>query len=154
MCNISADQVTPHWRSKQFIASAPNDCTCPPPVQVISVFEHVSNSCSSKLAKQLPFSNEDATPDDEYPEVSVNVVERDTGKQPASEPENSATPGVYMGTRSRSGTAQRLNYRAFAQRHDKAKGQFAIMESQSFSSSRKIPVPSAAANTPEVVAQH
>src|SRR4051812_37464011 len=120
------DQVTPHWQSKQIIASALVDYTCLLPAKAKSLFERTSNSSTSKLAKQLPFNNEDATPDDEYPEVSVNMAERGTSKQPASEPENSATPGVYMGTRSRSGTARPINYRAFAQRQNESKKKFQL----------------------------
>ena len=77
--------------------------------------EHTSNSSSSKLAKQLRFRKEDATSIDEYPEVSVNMVERDTGKHLASDPENSATPGVYMGTLNRSGAVRPVNYRTLVQ---------------------------------------
>src|SRR3954467_11901915 len=105
------NQVSPHWRSKQIIASALDNYTCLSPARAGSVLEHMSNSSSSKVAKQLRFSNEDTASDVEYPEVSVNVAERDTGKQPASEPESSATPSVYMGTRSRFGTARLINYR-------------------------------------------
>ena len=97
-----ADQITPHWRSKQVIASALDDYTCSSPAKAKSLFEHMSNSSSSKLAKQLRSSIEHTTSDDEYPEVSINMAERDTGKQLAFELENSATPGMYMGTRSRS----------------------------------------------------
>src|SRR4051812_2478537 len=59
------NQIISYWRSKQIITS---------------------NSGSSKLAKQLRFSNDDATSIDEYPEVYVNMVERDTGKHLASDP--------------------------------------------------------------------
>ena len=104
------------------------------------------------MAKQRRFSNEDTASDDEYPEVSVNVAERDTRKQPASELENSATPGVYMGTRSRSDIARPINYRAFAQRQDESKEEFSIMESQPLSSSRKIRVPSFIENAPKDMA--
>src|SRR3954465_1987289 len=114
-----ANQVSPHWRSKQIIASALGDYTCSSPERAKSVLEHMSNSRSFKLAKRLRFSNENATSDDDYPKVSFNMAKREMGKQPASEPENFATPDVYMGTRSHSGTARPINYRAFTQRRDK-----------------------------------
>src|SRR4051812_27867170 len=113
----------------------------------------MSNTSSFKLAKQLRFSNEDTASDDEYPEVSINMAKIDTGKQPASEPENSATPGVYMGTHSRTRAVRPVNYRTLLQELDMPKEQFIIMESQSSSSSRKIPVPSVFANAPKDVAQ-
>src|SRR5436190_20134329 len=43
------NQITPHWRSKRIIASAPDDCTCLPPAKAKSMTEHTSNSSSSKL---------------------------------------------------------------------------------------------------------
>src|SRR5438309_10195000 len=49
------------------------------------------------------------------------MVDKDTGKQPALKPENSATPGVYIGTRSRSGTIRPINYRALEQGQEKPK---------------------------------
>src|SRR3954471_21448967 len=115
--------------------------------------EHTSNSSSSKLAKQLRFRKEDATSIDEYPEVSVNMVERDTGKHPASDPENSATPGVYMDTRSRSGAARPVNYRTLVQELDMPKEQSIIKKFQSSSFLKERPVPPFAANAPKEVAR-
>src|SRR4051812_36795406 len=147
------NHITPHWQSKQIIASAPDDCTCLPPAKAKSMTEHTSNSSSSKLAKQLHFRKEDATSIDEYPELSVNMVERDTGKHPASNPENSATPGVYMGTRSRSGVARPVNYRTFVQELDMPKEQSIIEKFQSSSFLIERPIPSFVANAPKEVAR-
>src|SRR3954467_6933943 len=146
------NHITPHWQSKQIIASAPDDCTCLPPAKAISMTEHTSNSSSSKLAKQLRFRNEHATSIDEYPEVSVNMVERDTGKHPASDPENSATPGVYMSTHSRSGATRPINYRTLVQELDMPKEQSIIEKFQSSSFLRERPVPPFVANAPKEVA--
>src|SRR4051812_25808285 len=102
----SANKVMPHCRCERIIASILSNCSCSLPTQTNSVFERISASISAKLTKRLRFNNEDTPLDDEFPEVSVNMVDRDTGKQHALEPENSATPGVYMGTRSRASTAR------------------------------------------------
>src|SRR5436190_10019823 len=91
--------------------------------------------------------------EDEFIEVSVNMVDKDTGKQPALEPENSATPGFYMHTRSRSGTIRPVNYRALEQGEEKPKEHSAIVDSQSSSSSSGHAVHSLAADTPEEMAQ-
>src|SRR5436305_5441367 len=89
--------------------------------------------------------------------MMTRVLSRDpgrhTGKQPALEPENSATPGVYMRTRSRSGTIRPVNYRALAQGQEKPKEHSAIIDSQSSSSSGEHAVHSFAADTPEEIAQ-
>src|SRR5436189_4516106 len=81
------------------------------------------------------------------------MVDKDTGKQPALEPENSATPDVYMRTRSRSGTIRPVNYRALEQGQEKPKEHSAVVDSQSSSSSGGHVVHSLAANTPEEMAQ-
>src|SRR5436190_14329059 len=81
------------------------------------------------------------------------MVDKDTGKQPALEPENSATPGVYMRTRSHSGTIRPANYRALEQGQEKPKEHSAIVDSQSSSSSGGHVVHSLAADTPEEMAQ-
>src|SRR3954464_13513657 len=81
------------------------------------------------------------------------MAKRDTSKQPASEPENSATPVVYMGTRSRSGAVRPINYRTLVQELDMPREPFEIMEFRSSSSSRKILVPFFVANAPKDVAQ-
>ena len=81
------------------------------------------------------------------------MVNKDTGKLPALEPENSATPGVYLRTRSRSGTIRPVNYRALAQGQEKPKEHSAIVDSQSSSSSGEHAVHSFAADTPEEIAQ-
>src|SRR4051812_34025937 len=81
------------------------------------------------------------------------MVDKDTGKQPALEPENSATPGVYMRTRNRSGTIRLVNYRALKQGQEKPKEHSAIGNSQSSSSSGGHAVHSLAADTPEEMAQ-
>src|SRR5256886_12383518 len=91
--------------------------------------------------------------EDELIEVSVNMVDKDTGKQPALEPEDSATPGVYMRTRNRSGTMRPVNYRALAQGQEKPKEHSAIVDSLSSSSSGEHAVHSFAADTPEEIAQ-
>src|SRR3954465_10334382 len=91
--------------------------------------------------------------EDEFIEVSVNMVDKDTGRQPALEPENSATPGVYLRTRSRSGTIRHVNYRALVQGQEKPKEHSAIVDSQSSSSSGEHAVHSFAADTPEEIAQ-
>src|SRR3954463_3634918 len=107
-----ASQVTPHCRCERIIASVLADCTCSSPTQTKSVFERLSATSSAELTKRLHFNDEDMPSEDEFIEVSVNIVDNNTGKQPALEPENSATPGVYMRTRSRSGTIRPVNYRA------------------------------------------
>src|SRR4051812_44923637 len=81
------------------------------------------------------------------------MVDKDTGKQPALEPENSATPGVYMRTRNRSGTIRLVNYRGLEQGQEKPKEHSAIVNSQSSSSSGGHAVHSLAAGTPEKMAQ-
>src|SRR3954468_1288371 len=81
------------------------------------------------------------------------MVDKDTGKQPALEPKNSATPGVYMRTRSRSGTIRPINYRALVQGQEKPKEHSAIVDSQSSLSLGKHAVHSLAADTPEEMAQ-
>src|SRR5436190_19023038 len=124
------------------------DCTCSSPTQTKSVFERISSSSSAELTKRLCFNDEDVPSDDELIEVSVNMVDKDTGKQPALEPENFATPGVYMGTRSRSGTLRPINYRALEQGQEKTKEHSAIVDSQFSSSSGEHAVHSFAANMP------
>src|SRR5436853_4271533 len=148
-----ASQVTPHCRCERIIASVLADCNCSSLAQTKSVFDRLSGTNSSKLAKRLRFNNEDIPSDDEYSEVSVNMTGRDTGKQPVAEPEGSATPGVYQGTRSRSGALRPVNYRALAQAQEQPKDHSAIAESQSSSSSEERAVYSFAANTPEEVAR-
>src|SRR5436190_4948206 len=81
------------------------------------------------------------------------MVDKDTGKQTALEPENSATPDVYMRTRSRSGTIRPINYRALEQGQEKPKKHSAIVDSQSSSSSDGHAVHSLAADTPEEMAR-
>src|SRR3954464_6321274 len=112
----SADQVTLHCRCERIIASVLANCTCLSPTQTKSVFERISTTSSVELTKRLRFNDEDVPSEDEFIEVSVNMVDKDTSKQPALESENSATPGVYMRTRSRSGTIRPANYRALDQR--------------------------------------
>src|SRR3954462_4404073 len=80
-------------------------------------------------------------------------MDKDTGKQPALESEDSATPDVYMRTRSHSGTIRPVNYRALVQGQDKPKEYSAIVDSQSSSSSGEHAVHSLAADTPEEIAQ-
>src|SRR4051812_30675744 len=81
-------------------------------------------------------------------------MDKDTGKQPALEPEaDSATPGVYMGTRSRSGTIRPISYRALEQEQEKPKEHSAIVDSQSSSSSGEHAVHSFVADTPKELAQ-
>src|SRR4051812_1350759 len=147
-----AIQVTPHCRCERIIASVLVDCTCSSPTQTKSVFERLSATSSAELTKQFHFNDEDMPSEDEFIEVSVNVVDKDTGKQPALEPENSATPGIYLRTRSRSGTIRPVNYRALAQGQEKPKEHSAIVDSQS-SSSGEHAVQSFAADTPEEIAQ-
>src|SRR5436189_6383371 len=77
------------------------------------------------------------------------MVDKDTGKQPALEPENCTTPGVYMRTRSRSGTIRPVNYRALEQGQEKPKEHSAIVDSQSSSSSGGHAVHSLTADTTE-----
>src|SRR3954468_25079041 len=149
----NANQVTPHCRCEWIIASVLADCICSSPAQTKSVFERISASSSVKLAKRLRFHSEDVPSDDEFPEVSVNMVDKDTGKQPALDPENSTTPGVYMGTRSRSGTMRPINYRALEQGQEKPREHSAIVDSQSSSSSGEHAVRSFVADTPEEFAQ-
>src|SRR3954471_15290115 len=81
------------------------------------------------------------------------MVDRDMGKQPALEPENSATPSVYMGTRSRSGTIRPANYRALEQGQEKPKEHSAIVDSQSSSSSGRHAFHSFVTDMPEEMAQ-
>src|SRR3954465_14477843 len=104
-----ASQVAPHCRCERIIAFVLADCTCSSPTQTKSVFERLSATSSTELTKRLRFYDEDIPSEDEFIEVSVNMVDKDTSKQPALEPENSATPGVYMRTRSRSGTIRPVN---------------------------------------------
>src|SRR3954469_18963961 len=98
----SADQVTPHCRCERITTSVLADCICSSPTQTKSVFERISATSSAELTKRLRFNDEDIPSEDEFIEVSVNMVDKDTGKQPALEPENSATPGVNMRARSHS----------------------------------------------------
>src|SRR4051812_5442880 len=81
------------------------------------------------------------------------MVDKDTSKQPALEPENFATPGVYMRTRSHSGTIRPINYRDLEQGQEKPKEHSAIVDSQSSSSSGGHAVHSLATDTPEEMAQ-
>src|SRR3954464_4488832 len=87
----SADQVTPHCRCERIIASVLADCTCSSPTQTKSVFERISATSSAELTKRLCFNDEDVPSDDEFIEVSINMVNKDMGKQPALERENYAT---------------------------------------------------------------
>ena len=105
------------------------------------------------MTKRLRFHNEDAPTDDEFLEVSINIVDGNTGKQRALEPENSATPSVYVGTCSRSGTTRPINYKALAQGKEKPKDHSAIVDSQSSSSSDEKAVHSFVADSPEEIAQ-
>src|SRR3954467_4913658 len=146
-------QVTPHCRCERIIASVLVDCTCSSPTQTKFVFQRLSATSPAELTKRLHFNGEDMPSEDEFIEVSVNMVDKDTGKQPALEPENSATPGVYLRTRSRSGTIRPVNYRALAQGQEKPKEHSAIVDSQSSSSSGEHAVQSFAAGTPEEIAQ-
>src|SRR4051812_17166402 len=82
------------------------------------------------------------------------MVDKDTDKQPALELENSVTPGVYMGTRSRSGTIRPINYRVLEQGQEKPQEHSAIVDSQSSSSYGKHAVHSFVADTPEEMVQH
>src|SRR4051812_13147998 len=148
-----ADQVTPHCRCERIIASVLTDCTCSSPTQTKSVFERLSATSSVELTKRLRFNDEDVPSEDEFIDVSVNMVDKDSGKQPAPEPGNSATPGVYMRTRSPSGTIRPVNYRALEQGQDKPKEHSAIVDSQSSSSSGGHAVHSLAADTPEEMTQ-
>src|SRR4051812_37500030 len=143
-----AGQVTPHCRCERIIASVLADCTCSSPTQTKSVFEHLSATSSAELTQRLCFNDEDIPSEDEFIEVSVNMVDKDTDKQPALKPENSATPGVYMRTRSRSGTIRPVNYRALDQGQEKPREHSAIVDSQSSSSSGGHAVHSLAADTP------
>src|SRR3954470_10565941 len=149
----SADQVTPHCRCERIITSVLADCTCSSPTQTKSVFERISATSSAELTKHLRFNDEDISSEDEFIEVSVNMVDKDTGKQLALEPENSATLGVYMGTRSRSGTIRPISYRALEQGQERPKENLAIVDSQSSSSSGEHAVHSFAADMPEEMAQ-
>src|SRR3954468_14681975 len=97
------------------------DCTCSSPAQTKCVLNGISATSSAELTKRLHFNDEDMPSEDEFIEVSVNMVDKDTGKQPALEPENFATPGVYQRTRSRSGTIRPVNDRALAQGQEKPK---------------------------------
>src|SRR4051812_48186241 len=87
--------------SHLYFLTALADCTCSLSTQTKFVFERISASSSVKLAKRLRLQNEEVPSDDEFSEVSVNMVDKDTNKQPALELENSVTPDVYKGTRSR-----------------------------------------------------
>src|SRR4051812_4067057 len=127
-----ADQVTPHCRCEKIIASVLADYTCSSPAQTKSVFERLSATSSAELTKRLCFNDEDMPSEDEFIEVSVNMVDKDMGKQPALEPKNSATPGIYMRTRSRSGTIRPVNYRALEQGQEKPKEHSAIVDSYSW----------------------
>src|SRR3954462_1736220 len=147
-----ASRVTPHCRCERTITSVLADCTCSSPTQTKSVFERLSATSSAELTKRLRFNDEDIPSEDEFIEVSVNMVDKDTGKQPALEPENSATPGVYMRTRSRSGTIKPVNYRTLDQGQQKPKEHSAIVDSQSSSSSGEHAVHSLIADTPEEMA--
>src|SRR3954464_2171714 len=138
---------------QRIIAPVLADYTCSSPTQTKSVFERISATSSAELTKRLCFNEEDVPSEDEFIEVSVNMVDKDTGKQPALEPENSATPGVYMRTHSRSGTIRPVNYKALVQGQEKPKEHSAIVDSQSSSSSGKHAVHSLAADTPEEIAQ-
>src|SRR4051812_23525385 len=80
------------------------------------------------------------------------MAERDTSKQPMPELENSTTM-VYVGTRSRSGAACPVNYRALVQGQEKLKEHSAIVESQSSSSSAEREVHFFMATRPEEVAE-
>src|SRR3954466_11303977 len=80
-----------------------------------------SATSSVELNKRLRFNDQDIPSEDEFIEVSVNMVDKDTGKQPALEPENSATPGVYTRTHIRSGTIRPINYKALEQGQEKPK---------------------------------
>src|SRR4051812_726200 len=81
------------------------------------------------------------------------MVDSDRGKQPALEHENSAIPGVYMGTRSCSGTARPINYRALAQGQEKLKEHSTIVDSQSSSLFGEKEVHSFVADKPKEMAQ-
>src|SRR4051812_42567941 len=129
------------------------DSTCSSPAQTKSVFERIFATSSAELTKCLRFNNEDIPSEGKFIEVSVNMVDKDMGKQPALEPENSATPGVYMRTRSRSGTIRPVNYRALDQGQEKPKEPSAIVESHPSSSSGGHAIHSLAANTLEEMAQ-
>src|SRR4051812_36424203 len=130
-----ASQVTPHCRCERIIASVLADCTCSSPTQTKSVFERLFATSSAELTKRIHFNDEDMPSEDEFTEVSVNMVDKDTGKQPALEPENSATPGVYMRTCSRSSTIRPVNNRTLEQGQEKPREHSAIVDSQSSSSS-------------------
>src|SRR3954466_12122667 len=127
--------------------------TCSSPTQTKSVFERISATSSAELTKHLRFNDKDVPSEDEFIEVSVNMVDKDTGKQPALEPENFATPGVYMRIRSHSGTIRPVNYRALEQGQEKPREHSAIVDSQSSSSSGGHAVHSLAADTLEEMAQ-
>src|SRR5436189_1828861 len=146
-------QVTTHCRCEGIIVSVLADCTCSSLAQTMSVFERFSATSSFELTKPLRFNDEDIPSEDEFIKVSVNMVDKDTGKQPALEPENSATPGVYMRTRSRSGTIRLVNYRALEQGQEKPKEHSAIVDSQSSSSSGEYEVYSFVADTSEEMAE-
>lgn len=98
----SVDQVTSHCQCEQIVTYVLADCSWSSPALAKSVFECLSNFSSSKLAKQLRFSDKDAPFNGGYPEDSISMAERDIGKPPAPEPQNSII-GVYMGTLSRFG---------------------------------------------------
>src|SRR4051812_21565453 len=76
-------QVTPHCRCERIIASMLADCTRSS--QTKSVFERLSTTSSAELTKCLRFNDEDIPSKDEFIEVSVNMVDKDTGKQPTLE---------------------------------------------------------------------
>src|SRR5436189_5371812 len=58
---------------------------CSSPTQTKSVFERLSATSSAELTKRLRFNDEDIPSEDEFIEVSINMVDKDTGKQPALE---------------------------------------------------------------------
>src|SRR4051812_3271232 len=76
----SADQVTPHCRCERIITSVLADYNCLSLTQTLSVFECISASNSAELTNRLRFNDEDIPSEDEFIEVSVNMVDKDTGK--------------------------------------------------------------------------
>src|SRR5436190_5668080 len=77
-----ASRVTPHCRCERIIAFVHADCTCSSPTQTKSVFERLSVTSSAELTKRFHFNDEAMPSEDEFIEVSVNMVDKDTGKQP------------------------------------------------------------------------
>src|SRR3954462_12214205 len=146
------DQVTPHCRCERIIASVLADCTCSSLTQTKSVFQRISATSFAELTKRLRFNDEDIPSEDEFIEVSVNMVDKDSGKQFALVPENSATPRVYMRSRSHSGTIRPVS-RALEHGQETPKEHSAIVDSQSSSSSGGHAVHSLATDTPEEMAQ-